>query len=262
LLVERARRRTVVGMDGRDPDGRDPASSPDPWLGLVRQRVLQICDTCVAETETDGGAVSLLSSAGVRAVVYATDDASTTLEMMQIDLAEGPCVDAGMGHSPVLISDLQDPREGVAERWPFFLPQVDALGIRSVFAFPVGIGRVVLGTLELYRARAGRLEFRQLTSALQAADRLAAAMLDLGSASDGLPPGGGTVEDGALDAGTLGRSAASVHQAAGMVMVQSESTIDEAMAQLRARAFAEGISLISLSAEVISGRRRFRKEQL
>jgi hypothetical protein len=253
-------------------EGRDSMSSSDPWLGRVRKRVVPICDTCVEQTQTDGGAVSLLSSAGVRAVVYATNDASTTLEMMQIDLAEGPCVDAGAGPSPVLINDLQDPREGVVERWPFFLPQVDALGIRSVFAFPVHIGSVVLGTLELHRTRAGRLEPRQVTTALQAADQVAAAILDVVGAddggraetasADGVSLGDGSVDGGPLDAGMLGRSAASVHQAAGMVMVQSGSTIDEAMAQLRASAFAEGVSLISLSAEVISGRRRFRKEQL
>lgn len=242
--------------------GRASASGSDPWLGRVRERIVPICDTCVASTDADGGAVALLSSAGVRAVVYATDDASTTLEMLQVDLAEGPCVDAGTGPSPVLIGDLRDPQEGVAHRWPFFLPQADALGIRGVFAFPVRIGSVILGTLELYRTRAGRLEGPQLSTALRAADQMGTAIVDLGGPIDGAQVDGVPVDPGVLDAGILGRSATSVHQAAGMVMVQSGSTIDEAMAQLRASAFAEGVSLIALSAEVLSGRRRFTKEQL
>jgi hypothetical protein len=242
-------------------DRRGSASSSDPWLGRVRERVVPICDTCVASTDVDGGAVALLSSAGVRAIVYATDDIATTLEMTQIDLAEGPCVDAGTGPSPVLISDLRDPSEGVVQRWPFFLPQVDALGVRSVFAFPVRIGSVVLGTLELYRARAGGLADGALSTALRAAEQTGAAIVDLGGPTEGGHVDG-SPDAGALDAGVLGRSAASVHQATGMVMVQSGCTIDEAMAQLRATAFAEGVSLISLSADVVSGQRRFTKEPL
>lgn len=242
--------------------GRDFASSSDPWLGRVRERIVPICHTCVTDVEVDGAAVALLSSAGIRAVVYATDDASAALEMLQIDLAEGPCVDAGEGLSPVLISDLRDPAEGVAKRWPFFVPQVDALGIHGVFAFPVRIGSVVLGTLELYRRRAARLEGRQLSSALRAADEMCTAIVDLGGPMEDVHLDGLAVEASAVDAGILGRSAVSVHQAAGMVMVQAQITIDEAMAQLRAAAFAEGVPLTSLAAEVISGRRRFLKEQL
>lgn len=241
---------------------RDSASGSDPWLGQVRDRIVPICHSCVTSTDVDGAAVALLSPAGIRAVVYATDDASATLEMLQIDLAEGPCVDAGEGLSPVLISDLRDPAEGVAKRWPFFVPQVDALGIHGVFAFPVRIGSVVLGTLELYRRRAARLEARQLSSALRAADEMCTAIVDLGGPMEDVHLDVVSPEAASRDAGILGRSAASVHQAAGMVMVQACSTIDEAMAQLRATAFAEGVPLTWLAAEVISGRRRFLKEQL
>jgi hypothetical protein len=175
------------------------------------------------------------------------------LETLQIDMAEGPCVDAGQGLSPVLIGDIRDSAEGIAERWPFFLPQADALGVRGLFAFPLRIGSIVLGTLELYRTSAGRLEARQLSRALRVADEMGAAIVDLGhqAGTEGAP----------VDVETIGRSAATVHQAAGMVMVQMDCTIDEAMAQLRACAFAEGLSLISLSADVVQGRRRFTKEQ-
>jgi hypothetical protein len=233
--------------------GAQRASGPEPWLGRVRERIVSVCDGCVAATDVDGGAVALLSSAGVRAVFYASDDASMALETLQIDVAEGPCVDAGQGRSPVLIGDIRDSGEGIAERWPFFLPRADALGVRGVFAFPLRIGSIVLGTLELYRTSAGRLERRQLSTALRAADDMGAAMVHLGrqSGAEGAP----------VDVETIGRSAATVHQAAGMVMVQMDCTIDEAMAQLRACAFAEGLSLLSLSADVVQGRRRFLEEQ-
>ena len=139
-----------------------------------------MCDSCVAGTDVDGGGVALLSSTGVRTVVHTTDEASMALETFQIDLAEGPCVDAGRGLSPVLISDLKNAGEGVSERWPFFLPRADAIGIRGVFAFPLRIGSIVLGTLELYRTSPGKLEARELSTALRAAGDMGAAIVDAG----------------------------------------------------------------------------------
>ena len=241
-------------MDGQE------ISPAEPWLERVRARIVPLCDLCVAATRVDGGGVALLSSAGLRAVVHTTDRAATALETLQIDLAEGPCVDAGVGRSPVLIGDLGDSAEGIAERWPFFLPQADALGIRAVFAFPLRVGGVVLGTLELYRVAAGRLEPPELSTALKAAASMGAAIVDVGGSLDGAP-GDGAAGDGATGETTIGRSAAAVHQAAGMVMVQLDVSVDEAMSRLRASAFAEGISLIHLATDVIRGRRRFTKEQ-
>jgi AmiR/NasT family two-component response regulator len=52
-----------------------------------------------------------------------------------------------------------------------------------------------------------------------------------------------------------------VHQAAGMVMAQTDTSIASALAQLRATAFSEGISINDLAADVVAGRRRFSKEQ-
>lgn len=125
----------------------------------------------MASTDVDGGGVALLSSAGVRSVFYASNDVSMALEALQIDFAEGPCVDAGTNRSPVLVEDLRDPRDGVAQRWPFFLPGADALGVRGLFAFPLRIGSIVLGTLELHRATAGELRRPQLSFALRSARR-------------------------------------------------------------------------------------------
>jgi AmiR/NasT family two-component response regulator len=52
-----------------------------------------------------------------------------------------------------------------------------------------------------------------------------------------------------------------VHQAAGMVMVQTGTSITGALARLRAVAFSEGISINDLAVDVVTGRRRFSKEE-
>ena len=225
----------------------DGSSSADavPWLARVRERVTPMCEACVSATEVDGGGVGLLSSDGVRSVLCATDDVSLALEGVQTDLAEGPCLDAARGRTPVLISDLRDPREGVRQRWPFFIPEAERLQVRGVFVFPLRIGGIVLGTLELYRREAGRMPAEQVTTALRSADDIGTALIDV---------------DGPEGVARIGSLAASVHQAAGMVMVQLDTTVDAAMAQLRARAFAESLSLTELAGQVVSGRRRFTRD--
>jgi AmiR/NasT family two-component response regulator len=52
-----------------------------------------------------------------------------------------------------------------------------------------------------------------------------------------------------------------VHQAAGMLMVQLDCPIEEALMRLRATAFAEGMTINKLAADVVHGRRRFTKEK-
>ena len=49
-----------------------------------------------------------------------------------------------------------------------------------------------------------------------------------------------------------------VYQAQGMVMVDLAVPLDVALARMRATAFAEGISLQDLSADIVAGRRRLR----
>ena len=51
-----------------------------------------------------------------------------------------------------------------------------------------------------------------------------------------------------------------VHRAAGMVMVQLDTTIEEALVRLRATAYLEGMPVTSLARDVIEGRHRFTKE--
>lgn len=230
-------------MDGRQV-GRPPGSGE--WLHRVREGIRPACESAVAAADVDGGGLALLTSRGERSVVFASDDVSEALEDLQIDLAEGPCIDAATAHAPVMAGDLRDGQMAYAARWPFFLPRIDALGVRGIFAFPLLVGPVVLGTFELYRVARGLLDESQVSATVESADVLGRTILDLSE------PAG---------SGDIGGPSAFVHQAAGMVMLQIDGSIDEAMAVLRARAFVEGMSLVDLSAEVVRKERHFRKDE-
>lgn len=206
-------------------------------------RLLRLC--CRA-TGLDGAGVSVVSSAGTRDPLFATDEVATVIEDLHLTLGEGPCVDAWSTGSPVLVADLTDQRDAAVNHWPVFASEATGLGARAVFVFPLRIGAIWLGTVDFYRKRAGTLTQPELSVVLSAADEVAFAVLEAPERYGG---------SGRLTTNMI------VHQAAGMVMGQLGSSIEEAVVTLRATAFAEGVSINELAADVVNGRRRIVKER-
>ena len=200
---------------------------------------------CLA-TGVDGAGLSILATSGAREPLYATDDLATQIERLQLTLGEGPCVDSSTSSSPVLIPDLADPEDPVASRWPVFRVEANRLGARAIFAFPISFGAIGLGAVDLYRRSPGPLTDPQLSSALTTVDRVGLAMLEAPGQYD--------------DPSAPAMTSMVVHQAAGMVMAQLDSSIEEAVVRLRAAAFAENRTVNELAADVVNGRRRLAKE--
>ena len=98
-----------------------------------------------------------MTAAGNGGVVCATDEVSARIEDLQFTLGEGVCVDAVQAGVPVLVGDLNDPGDIVTERWPTFMEGAARAGVRAVFAFPLRIGAITVGVLDLYRDRPGDL---------------------------------------------------------------------------------------------------------
>lgn len=212
--------------------------SPPPHLGGLLQ-------SCCRATGLDGAGVSIVSSSGIREPLYATDDVATVIERLQLTLGEGPCVDSSSTGTPVLVADLTDPQDGVSSRWPVFRNEATRSGARAIFAFPIRIGAIWLGAVDFYRQSAGPLSQPELSSALSSVDEVGMALLEAPSHyGDPDTPATNMI----------------VHQAAGMVMGQLDSGIEEAMVRLRATAFAEGVSINDLAADVVNRRRRISKE--
>jgi hypothetical protein len=226
--------------DDRLPPGRDD---------LV-VRVEALCRQALDPVGVDGGGVALVTARGHRATVCATDDVAALIEEAQFTLGEGPCVDASSARSPVLVGDLSDRAHGVQDRWPGFMEAATGAGVQAVFAFPLRIGAIAFGAMDLYRRSAGPLDTGQLRAALLSADATALLLLDLATDAEGGP--------GAADGHASYRFR--VHGASGMVKVQLGTSIENALAQLRAVAFSQGRSVDEVAADVIEGRLRFPQE--
>ena len=205
-----------------------------------------LCRRCRSEARADGVGLAVVSSQGVPETAFVSDARSQRIEDLQFTLGEGPCVDAVRSGSPLLLDDVRAVTDAT-RRWPAFAKEAESCGVRAVFAFPVQVGAIVLGSLDLYRSRPSTLADAELAAVLRTVDRIASVLLDVSAA-------GG---DGVTDPGYR----MIVHQAAGMVMVQTRSDIAAALARLRATAFSEGIPINDLAADVVARRRRFAKEE-
>ena len=224
---------------GRSGPAERPAAVV-AWIG-------GLCEHGVRAAGVDGAGVSVTTQGRSPQPVLSTDERAGRIEELQFTLGEGPCFDARATLSPVLVSDLTDAGEAVGARWPAFLDEALMVGARALFAFPLGVGNTAVGTLDLYRTTPGPLSARQLSASLATADSLGNALLT----------------EHPLE-GDLERSGwlrMTVHQAAGMVMVQMGGTIEDALLTLRASAYGEGRSVNDLAADVVAGRRRFHEEE-
>jgi GAF domain-containing protein/ANTAR domain-containing protein len=211
----------------------------------------RIAELCVQMLGVTGAGMSLVTDAGHRELICATDAVSERIEELQITLGEGPCIDTFHTGAPVLVADLEDRHDLAVWRWPTFMAAASDAGVRAVFAFPLRIGAIRLGALDMYRTGAGALGDDELSAALLGAETAAVSLLSLGAeATD------------AVGDDTGSRHQAQVHQATGMVMVQLGLSIEQAFLLLRARAFAAGRPLNDVANDVVERRVRFSSEDV
>jgi hypothetical protein len=215
------------------------ADSPD-GTGLPAS----LAAACVRSLSVSGVGMALMTDEGPAGIITATDGPALELEELQFTLGEGPCVDASTTGRPVLQPDLA---RTAPLRWPAFAGGALDAGVRAVFAFPLRVGAIRVGVLDLYRDRVGTLSRDELGEALSFAD---AATLVLLHAQAGSPVRGAVP---VLD------DRAEVHQATGVVSVQAAVGLAEALVLLRARAFAEERPLGDLARDVLSGSVDFRE---
>lgn len=216
----------------------------DGELGVER-----LGEVCVDVTGVTGAGVMLMTDDVPRGSVITTDAVSTLIEDLQFTLGEGPCVDAYRQDRPVLEPDLTRP---TTPRWVAFTPPAVRAGARAVFGFPLQVGTVRLGALNLYCDHPHALSDDQFADALVMADLTAQALLIMQTHA---PPGQIAAE---LDAGSDLRII--VHQASGMVAAQLGVGVAQALIRLRGHAFSEGRRLDDIARDVIDRRLRFTPE--
>jgi len=193
-----------------------------------------------------GAGLSVARDGAPHEPVLASAPEAEEMGELQFTLGQGPSMDAVAGRSPVLVPDLT--RLDAQRRWPLFAAAAADRGVRGMFSFPVAAGAALIGVLDVYRLRAGPLAPHELANGLAFADAVLVLVLN---DNDGIA----ATPDGMI-AAIVSERRAEVHQATGMVAAQLGVSMTDALAALRAHAYAHSRRLSDLATDVLARRVR------
>lgn len=199
----------------------------------------RICSLAVVELQVTGVGMTLVSRAGTadaqQRLVHASDTAAARLEDLQLTVGEGPGLTAITSGAPVLVPDLAAARS----RWPAFCPDAQHIGAAAMFAFPLTLGAIALGSLDCYRTTPDPLTPDHVGSGLLLAEMAFEALLAevAGHAPD--------------DVGWISDIHTEVHQATGMVSYQLGITVQAALLRIRAYAYAHELAVAVVARRIV-----------
>lgn len=222
------------------------AAVTEPDTAEPGELARRLCRYAVDEMALSGCALVLMSGAESAGVLAGAGRHASTVTGLQMELGEGPCLQAHASGIPVLLPDLAAES---ANRWPAFAAAALAAGVHAEFSLPLTVGPGGIGTLDLCRDRPGMLSEEHLADALVAADIARDAVLYQPYGAGG--PGVAELLDAA------GTDRLVIHQATGMIAAQLDDTIANALARLRAAAFASERSMYDIAQDVVQRRVRF-----
>ena len=195
-------------------------------------------DTCAVVLMSDEESGSLAASCGP-AVGVAAD--------LQFALGEGPCLTSFRDGQSVFAPDLS-----LATRWPVFSAAALLEGVHAVTVLPMRVGGIRLGALYLANGDAGDIADGLLADAFELASLATLVVLDQ-QQDDRDTLGGATSNE-------EWSHRAVVHQATGMVSAQLDVPLDDALARLRAMAYALERPLYELAVDVVDRQVRLTKD--
>lgn len=247
-------RRHHIDRPAHTPDARTraravlDAQSPPVRAGLP-PLLDRVCCAAMEALSSDGAAVTLVPARGldhdadqVQVVAGSSDDLFRRAAEVELDLGEGPVTQALHDGHPVLVPDVG---ASGGWRWPAWESRARDLGIGAVHAFPLQLGAARFGALTAFHGRPFALVPTVAVLGVALATLTTELLLDR-AAETGRTGGAALGDD--LDLRI------EVYQAQGMVMVALGVTMAEALARMRAHAFAAGRDLPTVAADIVAGR--------
>jgi len=174
--------------------------------------------------------------------VAASSASARYLELLQLQVEEGPCLDCYRTREPLITTDLS--RE--TRRWPEFAPRAIEAGVHSVHAFPLRLRDRVIGAMNVFGDEPLPLEPSDVKVVQAMADVATIAILQ----ERAIASAEVLTEQlqGALNSRIV------IEQAKGVVSRAHGLTVDEAFAVLRTHARNNHLRLVDLAHDVVTGR--------
>jgi hypothetical protein len=218
---------------------REAAKSPEARL----------CSACVDVLDVTGAGITIMGG-GQAGPVCVSNPRMAALEDLQYTTGEGPCHDAFKSNMFVHAPRLDG---SVSALWPSFVDLAHSTGVGAVFAYPLSAKGAKIGVLTLYQDNAGELSATQHEDSIAMVEVLTETVLSL---QDAAPVG--TL---AADLDDVVAYRAEIHQASGMVSVQLQVPVAEALLRIRAYAFAEGRPLGTVAGDIVARRLRLTNDR-
>ena len=129
------------------------------FLHVLTRRATELLDAAEA-------GLLLADPGGTLHVMASSSEATGALELFQLQNEEGPCLECYRSGTPLIVEDL----DTEAGRWPRFVPEALSTGFASVHALPMRLRQEIIGVLNLFGARPGRLSDADVTAGQAMAD--------------------------------------------------------------------------------------------
>ena len=201
-----------------------------------------LCSPLRAAVSMPGAVVSTLGSPMGSETVCASTKLGARIDEIQIDLGEGPSWEALRTRLPVTASDLQV--DGGA-LWPGTWAALRELDVGALFAFPLFVSTLGIGSIALYSLTARELSDVDIERMSRLAAIVSGSLLRRALNRLDRPNDDGEDEP---------YSRREVHQATGMVAARNRIGVDDALLILRGHAYAAGRSVRDVAADVIARR--------
>jgi hypothetical protein len=201
----------------------------------------RLCEVCAEVTGVSVAGIMLMSGDVRFGSLCDSSAVSAVADQLQFTLGEGPGMDAYQHEWPVLEPDLAAPS---TPRWPAFAGPAIEAGVRAAFSFPVRVGAIRLGALNLYSDRPGELSAEQRAVATIMADVAAQAILLMEANA---PTAKLACElEGVVDFEHV------VNQASGMIAAQLDISVGQALIRLRMYAFGNDRPVADVARDVVT----------
>ena len=198
-----------------------------------------LVDSCADILDTDAAGILLLDRDGQLQMVASTSDEARVVEIMQLNAGEGPCVECFSTGKSITVGNIEE----LASTWPRFHTEALAQGFRSVHAAPLRLRGQVLGALNLFGKKLGKLGAADISVAQALADVATIGILQERETRDAQSLAGQLQQ--ALNSRIL------IEQAKGVVSESLSLTMNEAFAAIRQHARSNNLRLTEVATSVV-----------
>ena len=209
---------------------------------------VRLARACVQVLPVAGAGLCALADPDLRLPLGASDDVAAYVERLQFTYGDGPCLQAHRTGDPQVLTAAE-----ISHRWPELYQDLTSVTpYRAVASLPLLEGATRIGCLDLYLRESTALSPAELADAAAVADAVAAALLHARIYSAAAQRTDPLRIPAAHTDPLAGRI--QVWKAMGLLNVELQVTTLDALALLRARAYATDCLVDDLAHGIVTGR--------